>query len=105
MSEAAGLVNLYRCDVCGKGTVTMNRDEGTTPFMLSCRATPGCKGSAQSSMYRVQQDLTPIIVFIKPTPLELANFLKKQSPRFHRAIREHVDKGGLLDVNAKELVH
>ncbi len=105
MSERAGQVNVYRCDVCGKGTVTKNRDDGTTPFMISCRATPGCKGSMQSSMYRVDQTLTPDLIWINPTPQELSNFLKKQSPRFHRAIREHVAMGGLLEVPAKELVH
>jgi ssDNA-binding Zn-finger/Zn-ribbon topoisomerase 1 len=105
VSEQANLINVYRCDVCGKATVTKNRDEGTTPFMISCRATPRCKGSMQSACYRVDQTLTPDLMWIKPTPQELANFLRKQSPRFHRAIREHVDLGGLIEVPAKELVH
>lgn len=101
----AGGVNVYRCDVCGKATVTQDRDEGTTPFMIQCRATPNCKGSMQSSLYRVDQTLTPSLVFIKPNPAELANYLKTQSPRFREAIKQHVRMGGLLDVPLKALVH
>lgn len=105
MSEEAGKINGYRCDVCGRLTVTQNRDEGTTPFMIACRAKPGCKGSMQSMVYRIDQTLVPDLIWIRPTPLELANFLKKQSPRFHAGIKDHVRQGGLLEVPAKELVH
>lgn len=55
-------LNVYRCQVCGGATVTVDLDEGTTPFMLGCRAeslaggrraSGKCSGMAQSSMYRV----------------------------------------------------
>jgi hypothetical protein len=99
MSEEAGLVNVYVCELCGKPTITKNRDEGTTPFMLVCRATSGCGGLAISSFYRVPQNLTPMIVFIKPSDEELKTFLAKH-PDHVAAIRDHVSRGGLLDVEA-----
>ncbi|MDO8476746.1 MAG: hypothetical protein Q7W02_11280 [Candidatus Rokubacteria bacterium] len=36
--SVAGKVNVYVCPKCGRGTVTIDRDEGTTPFLLRCRA-------------------------------------------------------------------
>lgn len=100
--ERAGLINVYVCEACGGHTVTKNRDEGTTPFMISCRATVGCKGVAQSSFYRVSQNQTPVLLWIKPTPEELERFIKAQSGGdFHTVeIRRHVSMGGLLDVEA-----
>lgn len=54
-----GQVNVYVCQKCGGHTVTIDRDDGTTPFMLDCRAGitlfdpfPKCKGIAESSFYR-----------------------------------------------------
>jgi hypothetical protein len=46
-----GRENPYTCKVCGGVTNTIHVDHGVTPFMLDCRATPGCKGMAVSSMY------------------------------------------------------
>jgi len=50
-----GEVNVYVCQKCKGHTVTVDRDEGVTPFILGCRAdgtTYGCKGMAESSFYR-----------------------------------------------------
>lgn len=103
--EAAGLVNVYVCKQCGGRTVTKNRDAGTTPFMMSCRATPNCKGIAQSSFYRVDQKLTPRLLWIKPTPAELLAFCAehaKDNTALEHEILEHVAMGGLLEVPAPE---
>ena len=32
-------INVYVCQKCGGLTVTVDVDEGVTPFMLGCRAT------------------------------------------------------------------
>lgn len=101
--ERAGLVNVYVCRECGGHTVTKNRDEGTTPFMISCRATSGCKGAASSSFYRVSQQQQPTILWIKPTPAELEAFIAAHAdkgPHVEAEIRRHVSLGGLLDVDA-----
>lgn len=49
MSEPKGAINVYRCRDCGKPMVTINRDEGVTPFLKDCAFC--MRGTAQSSMY------------------------------------------------------
>lgn len=109
MSEKAGLINEYVCEKCGGITRTINRDEGTTPFITGCRAVigAGCKGMAQSSFYRVPQDRRrPQWEWIKPTPEELDRWLKDHKQEEHReAIAEHVARGGMVlrKLNAPDL--
>lgn len=80
-----GRINQYTCEVCGGVITTIDRDDGTTPMILNCRATPGCPGTSISSMYRVDQTLTPDHEWYKPARL----------PR-NRNLRDHVERGGLL---------
>lgn len=79
-------LNRYTCDTCRSSIVTVDRDEGVTPFMLGCRASPGCPGMMQSSFYR---DVRGAATFEwrKLTPEQLI----KASP----AMREHARMGGL----------
>ena len=81
-----GRLNRYTCQTCGGQTITIDRDEGVTPFMMLCRATPECKGHSYSSFYR---DVigTPTYEWRKATPEEYA----ASSP----AMRQHFDMGGL----------
>lgn len=49
--EQAGKINVYVCEKCGTGTITINAVEGVTPFMIGCRAdwpAGDCDGEAQS---------------------------------------------------------
>jgi hypothetical protein len=80
-----GRINVYTCQTCGKATVTFDRDEGVTPFYLSCRR-PGCPGPAQSACYRVDQSLVPDFEWYKPPVVE----------EIPAGFRDHVRKGGLL---------
>jgi hypothetical protein len=99
VSEKAGLINEYVCQKCGGITRTINRDEGTTPFMTGCRAVigAGCKGLAQSSFYRVSQNRLPHWEWIRPTPEEFERWLKDHKQEEHReAIAEHVAQGGMV---------
>ncbi|MBZ0297579.1 MAG: hypothetical protein K8L99_33795 [Anaerolineae bacterium] len=80
-----GKINQYTCTVCGGVITTIDRDEGTTAFFVSCYATPECQGPMRSSMYQVDQSLVPDHEWYKPTG-------KIQN----RALREHVRMGGLL---------
>jgi hypothetical protein len=79
-------LNQYTCQKCGKATITIDRDEGVTPFMLICRATQGCGGASYSSMYQRVSGV-PTYEWRKPTAAEYAAY----SPD----MRHHVDQGGL----------
>lgn len=86
-----GYKNIYTCEKCGGRTITLDVDEGVTPFMIGCRASGDeftCNGMAQSSMYRIPED-TPEHQWewFKPTGSEYR--------KLSRPMREHVDKGGL----------
>ena len=48
-------INQYTCRDCKESTVTVDVDEGVTPMFLACRATPDCKGTMASAMYRGNQ--------------------------------------------------
>jgi len=83
--EIAGMKNRYVCDTCGKGVITVNVDNGTTPFMILCKATKGCKGVMQSSFYQVPQEL----------PAQFEWFIPTSFKGYSREMKEHFLKGGL----------
>jgi len=84
-----GRKNIYVCDTCRGHIVTVDRDKGVTPFAILCRATKGCGGLMQSSMYRVfDQRIRAGFEWYEPTETELVT----ESP----ATRAHVARGGLL---------
>lgn len=87
MSESSGLVNTYTCRDCAGRIVTVNRDEGTTPFTVLCRAKVGCKGYMTSGFYRGDQSEPPTYEWFRPS-LRAA---KRQGPD----MVEHVRLGGL----------
>ena len=73
--------------------VTIDRDDGITPFMIRCRH-PRCKQRAYSQMYAVDQKLKPTYEWYRPDADEIAELDK--------ATRTHVERGGLL---LREIVH
>ncbi len=82
-----GKLNIYVCEDCLGHIVTRDMDEGVTPFMVSCKATEGCKGMMQSSMYRVfDQRMLHSHEWFKP------EITAEMSPH----TRDHVSKGGLI---------
>lgn len=84
-----GLLNIYTCRLCGGHIVTIDKDEGSTPFQLACRATEGCNGPMQSSMYRVfDQGMRPSHEWYKPDQHECEHLSDGE--------RQHVGMGGLL---------
>ncbi|MBN8995919.1 MAG: hypothetical protein J0H94_11900 [Rhizobiales bacterium] len=84
-----GKKNIYVCERCKGHIVTVDRDEGITPFVLACRATEGCLGPMRSSMYRVfDQDIGAGFEWYKPEAAEAAGLPP--------AYAEHVRSGGLL---------
>lgn len=83
-------LNCYTCTTCGGQIVTVDRDEGVTPFMVRCRVRKGCSGTMHSSFYtNVPASLQPEYEWRKPTKTEYL--------RLDKATRvDHVDRGGLL---------
>jgi predicted nucleic acid-binding Zn-ribbon protein len=86
-----GKKNVYMCPKCGHGFVTIDIDEGVTPFLTGCLHS-GCNGLAVSFCYRAPQDILadvrPALEWYRPTGEDLAA-LKPAS-------LDHVARGGLL---------
>lgn len=80
---AQGQINQYRCAVCGKVVTTLDKDDGTTPAMVSCH-TGQCLGIMYSSFYQVDQTLVPDYEWVKPTEKVPKHF------------RDYVKRGGLM---------
>ncbi len=82
-------INVYTCPDCHVDMVTVDVDEGTTPFMLGCRSTPGCEGMAESHFYVPDPGHgPPRWEWYKPS----AKQIKKASP----GMRHHAELGGLF---------
>lgn len=82
--EEAKKINTYTCSQ-GHVTVTVNKDTGTTPMMITCR-TKNCGQTSRSAWYNCEQTLHPEYEWFKPVDI------KKVS----KHLREHVKLGGLL---------
>lgn len=85
-----GQKNVYVCQSCGDTVVTIDSEEGVTPFMIGCKATPGCKGDMYSSFYAVDQSLNPEYEWYKPT-----SFDQYPEGEHREAMKRHVEDGGL----------
>ena len=88
MAEKAGQKNVYVCDDCGKGIVTANAVDGTTPYMIGCPER-GCQGTARSQFYPPgAQLLRPVYEFYKPSP--------KEYDRLNEATKSYLVGGAML---------
>ena len=100
-----GKENVYVCETCGGYTVTVDVDDGVTPFMLGCRANvqgmgiyvPTCKGMAQSQFYPVG----PRPIHIPPPAWEWYKPTGADFDNLSAAMKEHVYKGG-LDIRRRQ---
>lgn len=77
--------NGYTCQKCNGQIITVDIDEGVTPFAIACKATPDCKGMMFSGFYRLDQSLPAQFEWFKPKSLK----------GYGREMREHIRKGGL----------
>lgn len=80
-----GKKNSYTCQGCNGQIITIDVDEGVTPFAIPCRAKEGCKGLMFSAFYRIPQFLPAQYEWFKPTSLK----------GYGREMKEHIRKGGL----------
>lgn len=81
--------NIYLCQYCGRGFVSIDIDDGTTPFMTGCIV---CKGTAVSMMYQCPQ----VVLAEIPAALEWYKPKALEYPSLPQHTRNHVDKGGLI---------
>lgn len=87
-----GQINVYTCISCGRKAVTVDREEGVTPFTITC---PFCeKSEAQSHFYRVPQDLDPMYEWYKPDEAELGDLMSFEEGR--DVYDNHIKRGGLV---------
>lgn len=87
--------NAYVCPDCKQPTITVDVDEGVTPMFISCKATEGCEGMAQSMMYpkapRPSHVPAPAWEWYKPTRDEV-----EESEKEYPGSIQHWDNGGLF---------
>ncbi len=83
--ESKGSKNSYICQTCRRGIVTLTVIDGTTPFMLLCEATEGCKGTMYSQMGVFNQSLPHTHEWFMPESFE----------GYDPETVEHFQKGGL----------
>lgn len=87
LNSPDGQKNIYTCRKCRGHIVTRDADEGVTPFMIGCKATPGCDGMMHSSFYRVfDGTLAASYEWYKPNVAQV----------LEPGVRRHVEKGGLV---------
>jgi hypothetical protein len=84
ISMNVGKVNVYTCP-SGHETVTIDANEGVTPFMTRCRDL-ACTEMAESGFYRVDQTRRPTHEWLKPDKLD----------GLSDETIEHIRKGGLI---------
>lgn len=89
--------NVYTCQKCGGYTVTVDVDEGVTPFMIACRASGkvgDCRGQAYSAFYpkgpRPSHIPEPAWEWYRPTPEG-----QRRIDRKHPGMMQHFKNGGL----------
>lgn len=87
-----GKKNAYVCEMCRRMIVTVDRDDGVTPFLIPCQfgceVVPGKQKAAMKSYcYRVSQLLPASHEWYKPGPEEIV----KMSP----GMKDHCERGGL----------
>ena len=86
--------NSYQCTTCSGIVFTADQDEGTTPFMMKCRATDGCTGTMESAFYRLPEQaakVRPHYIWRRPTAEEYAIA--------EPGMKQHFDMDG-LDLHA-----
>lgn len=94
-TSRVGRENAYQCDICHGYTVTIDREPGSTPMYIGCRADGterGCTGRSVSFGYpngpRPPHIPAPAWEWVRPTVDDLRDL--------DLETLAHVDNGGLL---------
>lgn len=92
-----GKKNRYVCQRCGHNVVTVDKDEGVTPFMLSHREVGSlCPGIMQSNFYKTEATAVATFEWFKPTVKQVRALYKHKGDGAVESMVEHVQKGGLI---------
>lgn len=86
-----GKKNLYACTMCKHFIITIDVDNGVTPFMIRCKR-KGCKGTMQSAFYKP----LPALLQMKEPDFEWYRKTQKELVDVSEDAREHASKGGLF---------
>lgn len=104
MSSNVGKKNQYCCISCNRVIVTVDKNRGTTPFVIGC-VFPDCDGEMRSGFYHEGfQKLTPKWEWFKPNDKELERITAEQAQELPPSWREglifanqaHRERGGLF---------
>lgn len=100
-------INIYRC-TRGHATVTVDVDEGTTPFMMGCPhkekdSKHPCCADAQSSFYPQKERAVAALIkygnptheWYKPTEEEVRSRYGDREIHVLAGMLDHVKRGGL----------
>lgn len=87
LNMSKGKKNMYVCQTCGYKIVTVDIDEGVTPFMIGCKR-ENCDGDMYSFFYRINPLLEPTYEWYKPN-------LEDYSEEHRELMRNHIENGGL----------
>src|SRR5690348_4544650 len=86
--------NMYICEACFNRIVTIDRDAGVTPFLISCSQwiNKDCdsRNKARSVLYRISQDAEPTHEWYRSNPDEIAGMKNPES------CLDHHKNGGLF---------
>ena len=91
-----GKKNIYTCEECHEHIVTVDVDDGTTPFLTGCVCTKGCAGLMKSSMYNV---------FHQSVNAEWEWYRPSVFSHLSEGTRDHIAKGGLILRRAAQAEH
>lgn len=89
MTTKAGDINGYICETCTGVIYVRHADAGTTPMFLTCRATAGCAGRMDSTMYAL-----PPAGF-HPLHVTYEWFKPNDLSDYDPSMRDHLERGGL----------
>lgn len=89
IKQQSARLNAYVCPDKHR-TVTIDIDEGVTPFMMGCKF-PGCGKMAHSLFYKVPQDITPEYEWYKPTAEQVEAIIQQQTTKIPK-YADHYDE-------------
>lgn len=85
--------NVYTCQACAGVVVTIDRDDGVTPFSIRCRAAEKCDGLMYSTFYQVgKKPLVPQYEWFRPDDEELQAEINEAVQGLRRLCAEDDDQ-------------
>jgi len=96
--QTKGFVNAYICSEL-HSTITTNVDNGFIPDQIVC---PKCDEVALSMVYHVNQNLTPIVEFFRPSESQIQAAELSMTKEQALSHRNYLNNGGLISREVKK---